>query len=142
QRDDVTGLITIAGLSKLAQLGIIILYIDGRVKITPLGKILLPLLPPTTTTPTVTATAASTTAASAAAAQPLASSSTTITTPTNIPRVPIPIIPQTSSAAPNSLQQPQPKQQQQEGRFTLIPPPAANAGGSQTVYGNTKVLLD
>jgi hypothetical protein len=44
KRDDVTKLITAAGLSKLAQLGIIILYIDGRVKITPLGEIVLPLL--------------------------------------------------------------------------------------------------
>jgi hypothetical protein len=44
QRDDVTGLITNAGLSKLTQLGIITLYIDGRVKITPLGKIVSSLL--------------------------------------------------------------------------------------------------
>ncbi|MDQ6862874.1 MAG: hypothetical protein M3044_03535 [Thermoproteota archaeon] len=38
QRDDVTELITPAGLSKLTQLGIIVLYLDGRVKITPLGR--------------------------------------------------------------------------------------------------------
>ncbi len=44
QRDEVTGLITTAGLSKLTQLGIITLYVDGRVKITPLGKIVSPLL--------------------------------------------------------------------------------------------------
>lgn len=44
QLDDVTELITPAGLSKLTQLGIIVLYLDGRVKITPLGKIVSPLL--------------------------------------------------------------------------------------------------
>lgn len=44
QRDDVSGLVSNVGLSKLTQLGIVTLYIDGRVKITSLGQIVLPLL--------------------------------------------------------------------------------------------------
>jgi hypothetical protein len=43
-RDDVTKLITRAGLSKLTQLSIIMLYLDERVEITTLGKLVLPLL--------------------------------------------------------------------------------------------------
>ena len=42
--DYVVKLTTTGGLPKLTQLGIIILYIDGRVEVTPLGKIILSLL--------------------------------------------------------------------------------------------------
>jgi hypothetical protein len=43
-RDEVTELITPAGLSKLTRLGLIMLYLDERVEITTLGEIALPLL--------------------------------------------------------------------------------------------------